>query len=262
MRLQPNKEIQGVGEGFEALWRRTGRVFQRGIDFILPPRCALSGQVVSRPGEIIPEEWAKLEFISDPQCRICARPFEFKMDHEMECASCLKDKPEFAQARAALVYNDHSRNIILGFKHADQLHTLPTFMPWVIRAGAPLIEKADVIIPVPLHRWRLLKRRYNQAALMAQYISRQSGTPWGYDILIRKRATKMQGFMTSKERQQNVKGAFEVSLQQHPKIVGKNILLVDDVYTTGATVRECAKTLLSAGGAEVNVLSIAKVVRR
>ena len=155
-----------------------------------------------------------------------------------------------------------AETFILRFKHADQMHTLAAFMPWVIRAGEELIESADIILPVPLHRWRLLKRRYNQAALMAQYISRANNKPWAYDILIRARATKTQGYMKSKERQKNVKGAFEVPENKKPMIEGKAILLMDDVYTTGATVRECTKTLLSAGAAEVNVLSIAKVVRR
>lgn len=262
MKLQLNKEIQGARTSFYKRTKTVRNAIKQTVNFILPPRCALSGTVVSAQGELSPDAWSELEFITDPQCKICGVPFDFQIDTEMECASCLKKRPLYERARAALIYNDHSRNIILRFKHADQMHILHSFMPWVMRVGEELISEADLIIPVPLHRFRLLKRRYNQAAVMSQYLSRMTGKEWSYNLLCRKRMTKSQGFMKPEERQKNVREAFIIPLAQQDKLDGKNILLIDDVYTTGATVNECVKTLLKYGAKEVNVLTIAKVVRR
>lgn len=180
----------------------------------------------------------------------------------MECADCLKNPPNYHQARAPLVYNDASRLIILKFKHSDQMQLYKSFMPWVIRSGREMIERSEIIIPVPLHRFRLLKRRYNQSAIMAKYISEQTDVAWTYNALIRNVATKTQGKMNFKDRRKNVSQAFQVPEKQRYMIEGKKVLLVDDVLTTGATINECTKTLLNADAAEVNILTIAKVVKR
>lgn len=239
--------------------------FKNIIDLILPPRCPLTGESVDFQGGISPQAWAGLSFISAPFCHGCGFPFEFALpkeqaDHAL-CPSCLIARPEFGAARAALVYNDASRDLILKFKHADQIQAAVCMMPWLKSAGAEFWDKADVIIPVPLHRWRLLRRRYNQAAIMGQFLSRQVNIPCAVDVLIRRRATVTQGHLRSKERAQNVSAAFDVPPKRKPLIAGKRIVLIDDVYTTGATVRECTKALLAAGAAEVNVLCLARVVR-
>jgi ComF family protein len=231
------------------------------INLILPPRCAFSGEVVAYPGEISPEAWASLRFIAAPFCGCCGRPFSFEVNGESLCAKCVQDPPEFNASRAPLIYDDYSRSLILKFKHADQMHLVTTFLPWMIRSGEELIRDADILIPVPLHHWRLFKRRYNQAAIIAKALSKAVNVPWNPFILERSKATVSQGFMTSEQREKNVKNAFRI----HPKymdwIKGKNVLLIDDVYTTGATVRECARVLLAAGAARVDVLVLAKVVK-
>lgn len=272
-KLQPNndkndeiyEEIQrdrsGFSKGLSISSQYLHRLSVRAVNLILPPRCALTGDVVSAQGEILPSAWAELEFISNPLCRICGVPFDFKIEDEMECAACAQKAPIYHRARSALVYNDRSRDLVLRFKHADQLHTLRSFMPWVMRAGEELISDLDIIIPVPLHRFRLLKRRYNQAALMAQYISKYSRKAWASNILIRAQSTKTQGRMTLEQRRKNVRKAFVVPDPKKECLAGKTILLVDDVYTTGATAQECARTLLNAGAKHVNVLTIAKVVK-
>ena len=252
-----NKEIQRDRSYFYQCSKIFKRVIWRGIGFILPPRCAITGDIVINDGEIQPKAWAELEFISDPQCRICGTPFDFKIDMDMECPSCLKNPPKYSKARAPLIYNDASRLIVLKFM---QLHH--SFMPWVMRAGHGLIKECDLVVPVPLHRFRLLKRRYNQAAIMARYISRKSGKPWFYNLLVRKVSTKTQGKMSFEERQKNVRDAFQVQQDGQKLIDGKTVLLVDDVMTTGATINECTKALLQAGAAKVYVLTIAKVVKR
>ena len=231
------------------------------LNLILPPRCAFSGEIVSHPGEISSDIWRALKFISDPYCMCCGRPFAFEIQGETLCGGCLQDPPEFSKCRAPLVYDDISRSLVLKFKHADQMHIVTTFLPWMIRSGAELFEHTDLILPVPLHRWRLLKRRYNQAAVIAQMLAKEVKIMCNVEALQRQKATVSQGFMKADQRRKNVKDAFCINPKQEEVLQGKNILLIDDVYTTGATVRECARVLLAHGVKEVNVLALAKVVK-
>lgn len=232
------------------------------VDFVLPPRCPATGEIVDAPGMVSPLAWDRLRFIADPLCACCGLPFGFDGGGaEALCLSCLRERPVFAAARAALAYDDASRDLILRFKHSDQTHTAPTFVPWLRRAGRVMLADADVLVPVPLHRGRLLKRRYNQAALLAAALARDTGLPWLPDTLRRTKATVTQGKMSAKARHFNVKRAFAVPPEQRAAIAGKKIVLVDDVFTTGATVSECTKTLLDAGAQIVSVLTIARVVR-
>lgn len=229
------------------------------IDLVLPPRCVLSGEIVAAPGTLSPAAWEKLRFIAPPFCASCGYPFEFQTEISSLCGPCLTERPNFTSARAALVYDDASRDLILKFKHADHLQAAPTLTPMMLRAGADLLDRADVIVPVPLHRWRLLARRYNQAALLAMGLARATGKPAIPDALIRTRATPSQGHKKARDRAANVRKAFAL----HPKrsVSGKVVVLVDDVFTTGSTVSECTKALLQGGAAEVHVLTVARVVR-
>lgn len=234
------------------------------IDFILPPRCIVSGEMVDKQGMLSPQAWSALNFICDPQCHRCGFPFDFDPDEAKEgsiCAACYKEPPVFDKARSALVYDDASRNIILGYKHADQTQFVPSFMPWLERAGKDILDQADYLVPVPLHRWRILRRRFNQSALMAQYLSKETKIPHLLEVLKRTRATQTQGHLKANQRKRNVKNAFIVEEQQADIIQQKNIVLIDDVYTTGSTVSECTKALLKAGAASVNVLTLARVVK-
>ncbi len=237
--------------------------FQALIDAILPPRCAFTGNLVDSQGMIAPEAWGKLSFISFPYCYSCGAPFEFSQQagEKLNSPGCLADPPEFTMARAALAYDDASRGFILGFKHGDQTESVVTMAPWLKAAGADFWEKADVIVPVPLHRWRLLRRRYNQAALMGRVITKVTGKPMIADALTRTRSTPSQGHLKAGERRANVSKAFAVHPKRKQALAGKNIVLIDDVYTTGSTVRECAKALLAKGAKEVFVLTLARVVK-
>ena len=234
------------------------------INTILPPRCPFTGQIVDSQGTVSPEAWGGLSFITEPFCFACGFPFEFavpKGGGENLCASCLADRPEFHKARAALVYNDASRDFILGFKHGDQTHAVVAMVPWLKNAGMGFWGNMDIILPVPLHRWRLLRRRYNQAALMGRAIAKATDGCFLADGLLRTRATQTQGHLNATARRKNVKSAFRVHPKRQERIKGKRVLLIDDVYTTGSTVRECAKVLIAAGAAEVSVLTLARVVR-
>ena len=231
------------------------------MDIVLPPRCLVTGEMVAEQGMVAPAVWGGLRFISAPFCACCGHPFDFAGENETLCGVCLQEAPPFAAARAALVYDDASRAMILKFKHADQIHAAATFLPWMERAGQDLLTQADILVPVPLHHWRLLKRRYNQAAILAQGLAKRAGRLCVNDALIRRRATPSQGHMNFHERHENVQHAFAFNPKRAARVVGRNVLLVDDVYTTGATVKECAEVLLKGGAAKVNVLTIARVVK-
>lgn len=236
--------------------------FSKFIDGILPPRCPFTGEIVDSQGMISPQAWGQLSFITKPQCHACGFPFEFAVPAgaiETLCAPCLAERPEYSKARSALLYNDASRDFILGFKHGDQIHSVVAMIPWLKQAGADILPDADMVVPVPLHRWRLLRRRYNQAAVIGRAIAKDTGKIFVADALLRTRATPTQGHLKAQARAENVRKAFCV----HPKriVSGKKIILVDDVYTTGATVRECVKVLKKAGAADVSVLTLARVVK-
>jgi len=236
------------------------------LDTILPPRCVVTGEMVDRQGMISPSAWAELDFINNPLCDKCGVPFGFEVDgidgeDGTQCLQCLDYPPPYDTARAALKYNDQSRNMILGFKHADQTHNALAFVPWLKMAGAGMLEDADFIVPVPLHRWRLMKRRYNQASIIAHYLSKQVQVPVLHEGLLRTRSTATQGHLNFEQRRKNVRKAFMVNEKYVAEIKGKNIVLIDDVYTTGSTVKECTKALKKADAKSIHILTLARVVR-
>jgi len=236
-------------------------LLSQGLDVILPPRCVITGEMVERQGMIAASAWSQLDFVNDPMCEKCGFPFEFESGDGTHCTSCLTFPPPYEQARMPLKYNDTSRSMILGFKHGDQTHAVKAFTPWLVRAAAPFLEQTDMVVPVPLHRWRLLSRRYNQSALMAREFCRHTGKALLVDGLMRTRSTPPQSHLSAKERHKNVRRAFEVNPARMKAVQGKNVILMDDVYTTGATIKECAAALLKAGAGKVFVLTLARVVR-
>lgn len=160
-----------------------------------------------------------------------------------------------------MAYDQISRLLILPYKHLDRGELTPLFSQWLRTAEPSLFENIDLIIPVPLHYRRLLMRKYNQAALLANHLARFMEKPVLADLLIRTHQTHSQGGLTAKQRFQNVSKSFAVNPRHLQKIAGKNILLIDDVQTTGATLDACSKALLSAGGNKIHVLTLARVLR-
>ncbi len=245
-----------------AFTRRFRAGLGRALDAILPPRCPATGDIVDRPGMLSPAFWQDLTFIAPPSCSCCGLPFALDLDGaDVLCAACLAEPFVFDHARAAVVYNDASRKLILGFKYGDRLHALQTFTPWLLRCGAELIAQSDVIVPVPLHRRRLWLRRFNQSALLAHGLAKATGLPCLPAGLQRLRHTPPQKGLTREQRRRNVANVFQVTPHQQNKIAGKRVLLMDDVFTSGATLNACARVLRDNGATAVNVLTLARVTR-
>ena len=242
--------------GAWSVLRRMGRL---ALDALLPPQCLCCGEVVGEPGVLCPTCWERIDFITEPLCACCGAPFELSLGPDALCGGCIRESPGFARARAVFVYADPAKALILRFKHADRTDMAPAFAHWMSRAGAELIAEADLIAPVPLHWTRLLRRRFNQAALLANAVAKLSGRPAAPRLLLRRRRTPTQGGLGREARGRNVRGA--IAVRNAEQVVGRRILLIDDVLTTGATVSECSRVLLKAGAVAVDVLTIARVVR-
>ena len=199
-------------------------------------------------------------FLDGPGCACCGSPFPVDPGEGTLCAVCLARPPAYDRARAILAYDENSRGPILALKHADRLDLVPGFARWLARVGRGQLAQCDLIVPVPLHPWRLWRRRYNQAAELARALARRSGKKADLLVLERSRPTPSQGAMVSaRARRRNVLGAFRV--RDCHAVSGRRILLVDDVLTTGATAEAAARALKRAGAAKVQVLALARVVR-
>ena len=238
-----------------------GHLARAVLDAVLPPRCLSCGTVVAGDGALCPPCWGRLAFIGAPHCARCGLPFAFEATPEALCGGCVRREPIYGRARAALHYDDASRPLVLAFKHGDGTHATPALARWMAQAARDLADNADLIVPVPLHRWRLFRRRYNQSALLAQALARIVDRPAATGILVRRRSTPSQGGLSRTGRIANVRGAFAIAGQQAEGPRGRRVLLVDDVMTTGATLSECARVLRRAGAAQVDVVTLARVVR-
>jgi ComF family protein len=256
------KSFHSTVEG-ERMIRWDKRTIRRGarwlLDAVLPPRCPNCGTIVDTPAAICGICWSAIGFIAEPMCQRCGGPFEFKVADRSICGRCLSDPPVFERARAATLYDDGCRSLILKFKHGDGLHLAPLFGAWLARSGASLLAEADLLVPVPLHRTRLLRRRYNQAAVLALDLGRRANVPVDVLGLIRARRTPSQGTRTRLGRERNVRGAFKVAGDLSARLKGQRVLLIDDVLTSGATANACARVLLRSGAKAVDVLTIARV---
>ncbi|MGA9659233.1 MAG: ComF family protein [Asticcacaulis sp.] len=206
--------------------------------------------------------WANIRFLERDGCEMCARPFEggLYLGAGSLCSACTQKPFPFRRGRAACLYDDASKPYILGFKHGDRLDLTPMLTRWLERTGADIIQEADIIMPVPLHRLRLFERRYNQAAELARPLARHMGRTYMGHVLQRIRMTKQQG-KSAQARWDNVKNAFAVRTSHQKQIAGKRIVLIDDVFTTGATLRACSQTLLAAGAASVDICVLARAVK-
>ena len=233
------------------------------LDRLLPPRCLSCGEGIQDVGRICMDCWKELNFLSRPLCDCCGYPFNFTEQISQEfspglCAACQRKHPPFRHARAALRYDDGCRRMIISYKHGDRTDYETFFTRMLMQASQNMEISGAVIAPVPLHEKRLKKRRYNQAALIAKNFSEKKSLDYIPDLLIRRKYTPPQsGNYGSRKR--NVAGAFRVTDKYSAMIRRRPVLLIDDVYTTGATVRACAAILRRAGSGPVDIITIARV---
>lgn len=233
--------------------------FKQFIDLIIPLRCIKCGTIVKGHQGLCENCWPLIPFITSPLCKCCGLPFDFEIEEGALCGGCSHTLPPYKTARSVFIYTPQSKDLILRFKHTDSIHNAPLFAEWMARLGDGI--KDPYCIPVPLHWSRLFTRTYNQAALLAKEISKQQNWVYAPTLLIRKRRTPSQGHLSKKERIKNMTSAFAVPQKKKQRLASKTIILVDDVFTTGATLNACAKTLLKAGVKEVHALTLGRVVK-
>lgn len=221
----------------------------------------LTGAAVDAPGRLEADSWAGLHFLDAPWCALCGFPFPYPAGDGAVCGACAARQPRYDLARAAFVYDEASRALILGFKHGGRVDALAQFARWMARSGAEALDGADALVPVPLHPVRLFRRRFNQSALLAQALAKQTGLPVETDALRRARPTPSQAGLNARARRRNMAGAFTVREPAKPRVKDASLVLVDDVFTTGATLQACARALKRAGARRVAALTLARVVR-
>ena len=187
-------------------------------------------------------------------------PFSHDMGEGFLSAEAIANPPPFARARSAVVYSGVARRMVQSLKYNDATNLAPWMARWMVRAGAELIADADVVVPVPLHWRRFLWRRFNQSAELARALAALSGKPFEPLALTRVKVTRQQVGLGLSAREDNVRGAFRVEQRHDILVRGRRVVLIDDVYTTGATVSAASRALKRGGAAGVDVLTFARVL--
>lgn len=229
-------------------------------DIVLPPLCLSCRASVQGHGGVCAACWRAIDFIEAPLCDRLGVPLPFPSDGSIVSAAALADPPVYGRARAVARYDGTLRHLIHGLKYRDRHEGVNLFARWMVHAGADVLNDADTMVPVPLARMRLWERRFNQSALLARAIARLQDVPETPFVLERTRRTASQIGLSPDQRRRNVAGAFRVPDGRRADIAGKNVLLIDDVITTGATADACARALLRAGATHVDVLALGRVV--
>lgn len=236
------------------------RVARGVLDFVYPPTCLDCGAPVASQAALCSGCFGKLRPISKPYCPVLGIPFEVSIGPDARSAEAIADPPPFERARSAVLYNEVAQAIVARMKYGDRPELAGFCARLMLPAGADLWADQPVLVPVPLHPWRQLERRYNQSTELARALSRLTGLSVEPTLVRRARKTRQQVGLSRDARQRNVSGAFA----PHPDILvrlkGRRIVLVDDVITTGATVKAIARALNRAGVHKVDVISFARVV--
>lgn len=242
-----------------ALSSLPARLWRGVVDLVAPSLCLGCGAGVREPASLCISCWSTLQHLDEPVCDALGTPFAYDQGEGALSAEALSDPPAWDRSRAAVIFDDTSGRLVHALKYQDRQEAGLLMARMMARGGRRLLAEADLILPVPLHRFRLWRRRFNQSAYLAQRLSLLSGKPWRYDTLIRDRRTRAQVGLDQAERRRNVQGAFQVRPEGRAAITGKTVLLVDDVRTTGATAEACAAVLKQGGAARVFLLTFALV---
>jgi len=229
------------------------------VDFVYPPRCPLCGEAIAAQTGLCAACWSELVIPGNPACARCQRPFGAGIAAGAICGPCLAAPPKHDGIAAGTLYNDASRKMVLAFKHGRRIALAP-MLARLVAARLPKLEGKWVVAPVPLHRWRLWRRGFNQAALLADELARQTGSALLVDGLVRRKSTPVLGGLTRKARARAIKGAIAVSPARAARLKGAQVLLVDDVLTSGATSDTCVAALKRAGASKVVIACFARVL--
>ena len=242
-----------------ALSHLPARLWRGFVDLVTPSLCLSCTAPVGEPSSLCIACWGRLKLVEEPVCDALGIPFAYDQGEGALSAAALSDPPAWDRSRAAVLFEDEAAKLVHALKYRDRPEAGLLMARMMARAGRRLIAQSDGMLPVPLHRFRLWRRRFNQSAFLTQRIAALSGTPWRHDVLIRARSTRAQVGLDEAARRKNVRNAFVVRPDLLAAVAGKSVLLVDDVRTTGATAEACALALRKAGARQVNLLTFALV---
>lgn len=233
---------------------------RQSTNFVLPPLCLACHVRTDHYNVLCASCWSKINFITMPYCQRLGIPLPFGTEGPMISAEAAIHPPLYDQSRSVAYFDGPMRDMIHTFKYADNHAALALFGKWLAQAGQDILQDADMLLPVPLYRWRLWSRRFNQAALLAQAVAKETGIKVNMQALIRQKETTSQVGLTLKQRKKNVSGAFTIKNRYRNLFYDRNIVLVDDVLTSGATVEACTKVLKAAHAKHISVLTLARVI--
>jgi len=236
---------------------KLGNLLGKLPEMLVPMTCLTCDAFVEKQGGCCAKCWRELRFISEPLCPVYGTPFAVDMGEGMLSTEAIANPPPFGRLRAVMLYDVLARKLISSMKYSDRTDLIPWLSNWMKVAGRELLAETDVIIPVPLHKSRLRMRRFNQAGELARRLREKS--QFRPELLIRHKPTKQQVGLTESERERNMSGAFVVPEEMKVHLKGQRVLLVDDVYTTGSTVKAATRALKRGGASNIDVLVFAKV---
>ncbi|PPC88537.1 MAG: phosphoribosyltransferase [Hyphomicrobium sp.] len=254
------EQTSATGQGRQKLRNAARRL----IDTILPPLCLGCECRILSHDALCPTCWPKIDFIRAPLCDRLGLPLPYSSgsygtDGPIISAAAAADPPRYDRARAVAKFDGLMRDLVHDMKYQDSHNGRRLFGRWLADAGRELLTDADALVPIPLARFRLLSRRFNQAQILASEVQRLTAIPVRHFALLRTRSTARQVGMSRGQRQRNVAGAFVVPERALGEVAGKKIILIDDVITTGATVSAAAQAMKKVGAARVDVLALALV---
>lgn len=263
--FDPHEGVEGAGGAplqlHASFMERFAKLGATCLDLIIPPRCAGCGATLEVSNHLCASCWAKMEWIDKPYCPVSGLPFSYDLGDDMVSASVLARPPVYDRARSVTAFGDTARALVHQLKYYDRTDLANVMGRWMVRAGADCLDDPDSwIVPVPLHISRLWWRRYNQAAMLAKAVSAECGLRFQPDLLRRVRPTRQQVGLSSDERRSNVEGAFQLHLPDRLTLSGRRVVLIDDVWTTGATLEACCRVLRRAEAGEICIITFARVV--
>lgn len=242
--------------------QRVGHRAVRAVrDALYPMTCMMCDARVEAEGALCPACWSDTPFLSGASCDLCGIGLPGQNEGANHCDTCLTAPPPWDEARAALAYSGTARRLVLALKHGDRTELARGAGGWIHRRARDVLTPETLILPVPIHRWRLLKRRYNQSALLAEEIARRADATTDPMILVRHRETLSQDHRSVADRFANIDGSISVAAGAEPMVADRHIAVVDDVMTSGATLTACTAALRQAGAARITALILARVAK-